>query len=505
VSLRDLVHSAVANNADVRVAAYDPAVKQAQVVEAQAAFDLKFFTQLQIVSQDNLQPTATLPQLNPFGANLINFKSYEIQTGLRQDLPTGGNVELRYQADQFDRAGPGFPLNAANRAIDPFWTNELALQIKQPLLQNFGTVANTARIAIARNNQKVSLLDFRLALEKNLAELEQAYWQLVQAEQDVSIREQLLKESETTAQKLKDRIGMPGTSNTEVAQANAAVESRLADLVRARAQVEDLSDSIKQHLNDPDLPVSSGVLLLPADVPTENAILFDAEEQIQQALTFRPELSQQQLKISNTEITVDAARNNLLPKLDLVATIGAQGVGQTFNATWQDQWRFDHIDFQAGIQLEVPLGNREARAIYTRTQLQRLQAITQYRGLIDQVTLEVKKAMREVNTSWNEMVRTRQARIAAREALRRFEIDEAANVKEMSPAFINTKLDLQSRLADEARREITAIASYNVAISALERAKGTLLRYDNVILEEDAKPFEDTFVAKPLFPWHFDH
>jgi len=75
----------------------------------------------------------------------------------------------------------------------------------------------------------------------------------------------------------------------------------------------------------------------------------------------------------------------------------------------------------------------------------------------------------------------------------------------MSPAYINTKLDLQTRLADEQRREITAIASYNIAISALERAKGTLLRYDNVVLEEEPRPYEEQTVGKPLFPWHFGH
>ncbi len=59
----------------------------------------------------------------------------------------------------------------------------------------------------------------------------------------------------------------------------------------------------------------------------------------------------------------------------------------------------------------------------------------------------------------------------------------------MSPAFINTKLDLQTRLADVARLEVQSIVNYNIAISSLERAKGTLLRYDNIVLEEEPKPF----------------
>jgi outer membrane protein len=107
----------------------------------------------------------------------------------------------------------------------------------------------------------------------------------------------------------------------------------------------------------------------------------------------------------------------------------------------------------------------------------------------------VKKAQREVQTTWNEMVHARQARLAAQEELRRLNQDQQGRPGAMSPGFINTKLDAQARLADQARREITAISAYNIAISALERAKGTILRYDNVVLEEDPRPY---FKPKPF-------
>jgi outer membrane protein len=493
MSLRDLVRIAVAHNAEVRVNAYQPAIDQARVVEAEAAYDLKFFAQFQLTNQNDLFPSQTNPFLSPvLGQNTVVFQDMQFQSGFRQDTPTGGKVELRYQADQFNRSGPG----SKGITPDPFWTNQITLQVTQPLLQNFGSAANWARIAIARNTQKVSMLDFRLSLEKNLADLEKAYWQLVQAEQEVKIREQLLNASLDTAELLRKRVGTENTTNTEVSQANAAAELRRVDLVRARAQVEDLSDQIKKLLNDPDLPVSTGDLVLPADIPIDQPVHFDASEQIQTALTYRAELSQQQLKIDSAEITIRAAKNNELPKLDATASISGLGVGKEFHDAFHNQGRFDFIDYSAGIQFELPIGNREARAITTRTLLQRQQAIDQYRQLIDQVTLEVKKAQREVETTWNEIRTSRQARIAAEDELRRLDIDQKNRPGTMSPAFIQTKLDAQSRVADTQRREVAAIAGYNVAISDLERAKGTILRYDNVVLEEEPRPF---YTPKPYF------
>jgi outer membrane protein TolC len=58
----------------------------------------------------------------------------------------------------------------------------------------------------------------------------------------------------------------------------------------------------------------------------------------------------------------------------------------------------------------------------------------------------------------------------------------------MNPSFIETKLDAQLRLSTAQQQEITALTNYNLALAKLERAKGTLLRYDNVTLEEEPRP-----------------
>ena len=491
MTLQQLVHIAVAHNSDAKVTAYQPAIDQARVVEAEAAFDLKYFANFQFAHQDDLYPTANEPNVNPFTHNTL-FQNPELVTGIKADTPTGGSVEFHYQTDQFQRSGPGFSLVdfpglTSLSKINPFWVNSLQLQIKQPLLQNFGAVANEARIAIARNTQRSSLLDFRLQLEKSLYELEEAYWNLVNAEQTVKIDESLLQATNDTAGFLKNRVGTENTTNTEVAQANAAVQLRAIALIDDRRKVEDLSDKIKAILNDPDMPVSMPDLIVPADVPIDTPVVFDDAEQIRTALTFRPELAQQQLKIDNAAITVRAAKNNELPQLDLVGQVGFDGFARQFDEAVNDQLRFDFVDYTVGFQFTVPIGNREARAITVRSQYQRLQAIESYRGLIDQITADVITAQRDVVTSWRLMVAARQARIGADEELRRLNQD-MERPGSMNPGFIEAKLEAQLRLSTVQQQEITAMTNYNLALAKLERAKGTLLRYDNVTLEEEPRP-----------------
>jgi outer membrane protein len=248
-------------------------------------------------------------------------------------------------------------------------------------------------------------------------------------------------------------------------------------------------------MNDPDYPVSGARVILPLDPPTGHKIEFLLPEQVTTALANRLELAQQKLRISDADVALLVAVNNAYPKLDLTAAITLEGIGGTrpkatepaanFSDSLRAQLYEDgHTSFSIGIQLELPLGNREGRAIMRRAHLQRLQALEQYRNLVDQVTLDVTTALREVNTSWNEIGARREARFAQADELDAYE-DRRRNGEALTPTFVQLILDGQERLADAEREEALAVASYAVAIARLERAKGTLLRYNNVVLAEE--------------------
>jgi hypothetical protein len=96
----------------------------------------------------------------------------------------------------------------------------------------------------------------------------------------------------------------------------------------------------------------------------------------------------------------------------------------------------------------------------------------------------VKTALREVETTWNEVAGRRQARFSFADQLSAIEQREAGG-EQLTPTFVNLKLQSQEELADAARLENEAVANYNIAIARLEFAKGTLLRYNNVVMEEE--------------------
>ncbi|MBC8105797.1 MAG: TolC family protein, partial [Anaerolineae bacterium] len=477
--LRDIIHRAVINNLDVKVAGYGPGIEASRTIEAEARFDPTIFANANFERRDRTLAFNTVTS----DAGVDQQKIITYQTGLRQNLESGGQVELRYESIRTDvRQSAGLFGQPPGVVPNPYTENQLVLQLTQPLLQNFGYEVNRARITIGRNNQRISVLDFRKQIEETTGDIERTYWQLAQAERDLRIAEELLNQTLRTADILLKRLGQDVT-RVQISQANASVESRRSALIRAKAQVEDLSDQLKRLMNDPDMPVTSAVVILPGDPPIEEPFRFNLADEIATAMQNRFELGQQQLRIDSANIATNVARNNELPTLNFVGQIGYQGLDENFSQAVHAQSEFNNLNYQVGLQFEWPIGYRAARAVTRRARYQQMQAIDQYRNLVDIVSLDVKRALREVDTSWTEMGARRQARFAQADSLAAIEQRELGG-EALTPTFVNLKLQTQEQLADAARAENEATANYNIAISRLEFAKGTLLRYNNVIMDE---------------------
>ena len=478
LSLQEVIQRAVTSNSDVAVAGYEPAIEETRVIEEEARFDPTFFANLTYSDEKVLSPSASFVNVDPFSPS--GFESLSAQSGIRQNLLSGGTAELSARLQRIRRA-EGFPDGSA---VNPYYLNELVLRVTQPLLRDFGAEINRARITIARNNQRISALEFRRALEEQLAAVEQAYWQLGQAVREVEIQEQLLAETIRTADILdmRRRAGADVT-RVQTSQAESAVASREAVLVRARSRVKDLSDEIKRRMGDPAYPGGGAVVILPAAEPLREPIRFDPAEQFDTALRTRLELGQQQIRIDSAAIAMNVAENNLLPQLNLVGQAAFQGVDDEWGGAVEDSLDLHSPSGSIGLEFEIPFGNRLARAVLKRAQLQRRQAIEQYMALIKQIEQDVSVALREVNTSWEEMVKRRDAVFLAADSLRAIQ-QRRENDEPLTPTFVQLELDRQQELANAQAEEAQATAQYNIGIARLEQAKGTLLRYNNVVMAE---------------------
>ncbi len=474
--LSECIRRATLNNFDVAVAAYEPAIEETRVIEAEARFDPAFRQRFEFQETDQ-QITNLAGSLG--GAVITDEQSViSTTTSIVQLLPSGGEAELGYT---IQRASSPSNVDRGLSLLETTYESDLSLRFSQPLLRDFGSDVNRARIVINQNNQQISVLEFRNQLEDLLLQVERTYWQLDRAQREVEIQTELLARTIDTTNRIRLRLGEDGDAS-QVAQALNSEATRRAALIQARSAVAQLSDDLKRLMNDPDLPVTGAALILPSTEPVEASLVFDLEDGIATALTFRPEIAQQQIRVMNASSAQRVGRNNVLPRLNLVFSVGVQGLDETLDGAIENQIGFDNLAYGVGIEFEIPLGNRAARSILQRSTLQRQQAIVQYAGTIQTISAEVKAAQRNVSTSYAVLVELRRAVETAAEASRVIEVQDVDGA--LTPEVSDRNLRFLDLLAQARSNEVQALAQYNEQLALYQRVKGTLLRYYNVTLNE---------------------
>jgi outer membrane protein TolC len=215
---------------------------------------------------------------------------------------------------------------------------------------------------------------------------------------------------------------------------------------------------------------------------------------LESALTQRPEILSAGLTVQNQVLQSRYAENQLLPRLDLKAGAGLTGIAGelrppspdcplpctnpfpgNYSKSLDRLGSGDFYNYSVGVVLQIPLSNAEARSKYAQSRIELEQARARQRDLVSQITLEVERALGDVEANFKRIQTTRRARDLAEENLRgqerRFEV-----------GLVTQKdvIDFQSRLLDAQGAELRAITDYNNSSSRLKLADGTLLQSYNV-------------------------
>jgi len=490
LSLEECLARALQYNLDLRVGSYDPAIRLADVTQAEAAFDAVLFGNAASTWRDEsnfdsgfFTKTITTPagtqHVKAPSDPYVQSSDYAYALGLRKRLPTGASLELAQRLRRF---------RTDNDALyyHPFYQWNLNLELRQPLLRDFGIDVNRASINVARNAFAISRQEFTLQVIQTVVRTEGTYWQLVFLRQQVRVLEALLREAEVALGRLEERQKLDAGAGV-IARNRGLIETARADLVAARNNVLQQQDQLLQRLNDPNLPVGGRWEIIPTDPPSLTPYPFDRAEALRTGLRLRPELIAQGLSVASAAIGVGVARNQVLPRLDLVARQETTGAGLTAGAAWDTQRGYDTINYQAALSFELPLGNRAAEAALVQARQRRRQEELRLASFREQVLADVSLALSELEHTHREIADRRLAAQAEGDTLRSYLAQESTDAK-ITADFLNRKLDAQERLAQAQIRLAQTIFQYNLAILNAHRAQGTLLHYDHVKLEELPSP-----------------
>ena len=493
LSLQDSIARALRHNLDIRVSGYQPAIRLTEVTEAEAAFDAILFGSAQgqlfdqansdsILTNELVQVGSTLQNVLTPSQPYTNAHDYQYNLGLRKRLAHGGTIEFSQRLRRFrDLRGDEIGLS-----FNPFYEYGLQLQLSQPLLRDFGIDVNRATIDVRRNNYRVSRQQFALEVINTVTEVESNYWTLVLARQRAKVFRALVDEAELSLARMEARRVLDASAEI-VYQNRELIKRSQANLVGALNDVKLQQDRLLESLNDPNLPINEDWEIIPENSPTMRPYHVDRAEALQTALRLRPEIIAQQLQVESAEIIVGLSENQALPRLDLFAQQEITGAGDSYNSAWDQQWRADTINYLLGISFEWPVANRAALAGLSRTRYQQRQEKLTLENVQQQVLADVSMSTHEIENKYAELVERRDAAQAATGTLEAYLAMEATDAV-TTPSFLDRKLNAHERLATALLTALQTISRYNIAITNIHRAQGTLLHYNNIKLSELPQP-----------------
>jgi hypothetical protein len=195
------------------------------------------------------------------------------------------------------------------------------------------------------------------------------------------------------------------------------------------------------------------------------------EEQVALALKKRPDFVRSQLEVATREIARDFARNQRLPRLDIVSRFSVQAFGEGFDESTGRLRNAEGYAWTIGLRFEQPLGNRFANNELLKRELELRQTLVDQQLLLT-IVQEVAQAIRDIETFKEEVEVTRAGTELARSQL---EAEQEKFRLGLTTSF--NVLELQEDLSIARTDETRALSDYNIALARLEQLTGKL-QYD---------------------------
>ncbi|MFZ0136073.1 MAG: TolC family protein [Candidatus Sulfotelmatobacter sp.] len=401
--------------------------------------------------------------------------------------------------------------NNPTSLLTPELSSNFQFRITQNLLQGFGSLPNLRFIRIAKNNREISDVAFRLQIITTVDQIEDMYWDLVYAYENVRVQQEALTYAQKALTDSKQQAQVGTVPPIQVVSAQSTVSTDEQNLILAQNNLELekllMKNALSRSIDDPVLAEADVIPTSGMQVPQEEAVI-PIQDLINQALDHRAELVESRIDLNSRDLSSKAVRNAMLPTLDAYAYYGGSGVGGNVNpallpptcpatstcfsgstapppfanggpvsygGTLNQLFNSTAPDKGIGLSLSIPLRNREAQANQVRAELEYRQAQVRLHQLENQVRIEVRNAQFDVKQNRAAVQAAQYAVDFARQTL-------DADQQKLKVGLTTTTAILQdaSILTTSESNLVSAKAAYEKSRIELDRATGLLLDHTGI-------------------------
>ena len=415
-----------------------------------------------------------------YGVSTYHANENLANISYQQFFPTGTYFETDFNNNRTTS-------NSPNNSLNPQLYSNLQVIFQQQLLAGFGTGPNLRYLRIARTNQKIGEIAFKAQIIATVTQICNIYWDLVNAYDTEQVGERSVAFATETLDTSRKQLALQAIPEMDVLKAESEVATRQQDLTVARTNLElqelYMKNAITRSFDDPvlqELPV----------VPTDHlaAQIQPETEPLQQgiadALKNRTEIQENALDLSNRELTRKSARNNLLPQISLYGFYSGTSFGGVpnpafaasntapggYGGTLENALNNSSPEYQVGLQLQMPLRNRQAKADQYRTELEYRQSQVYAEELKKNIVIEVRNARYAVEQGASRVDAAKQARDLAQRTL-----DIMQKEQKLGAGSNQQTLSSEHDLSVAESALVTAQTAYEKARIQLKYSTGSVL------------------------------
>jgi outer membrane protein len=473
IRLAEVVQLALEKNLDIAVERLNPQSVDLQIAGLRNSY-LPVVTSA-IGQRDNTQ----LPRDQLQGGQRVSVGTTTYNAAIAQNVSKfGGNFLVTWNNNKQDSSSNFVTFN-------PTYTSGLTASYTQPLLRGLFIDATRQQLLVTQINREISEENVRATVTQTLANVRNAYWDLVFARSAVSVAEGALSLANKLVEDNRARVEVGTLAPLDIVQAEAEAANRRQTLALAEATLQTAELALKRYIVSGTEDPLWRQELRPVDLPSLEPPPTDVEGAVRRGLERRTDLMNSRKNLQSSDVSLRYFRNNTLPEVDLIASYGSQGIGgtsirraglgsdnilETIPGGYTDALRLltnrDYPNWNMQVNVTYNLFGSAADAQHARARLQKNQSLARLRALELQVATEITNAALTIQSNLKRV----EAAVAARElAEKRLEAEQSKFEVGMSANFF--VVQAQRDLRDAQNAELRALADYRKSLVIFERVQ----------------------------------
>jgi outer membrane protein TolC len=318
------------------------------------------------------------------GVPVLKNNTIEVLSSYSQSFPIGTGIQVNYLGQ---RVASNTPYNL----INPELYSRFQAIIQQPILYGFGVATNERFIRIAKRNAQITDLAFKAQVIATVTQVENIYWDLVNAYDSEQISERSLGFANKNLSDDQKQLELQAIPAMQVMTDQSAVAQAEGNLTVARASLRLNELLMKNALTKVDNPAIDEMPVIPLDLQGEPDPNADKaiDELISEAEKKRPEVAIYKMQAEVQKQSLKDINSELLPVLNMYGLYAGAGTAGPLNplcnpstqdcstnlptgfpSMFVNTFNYSSPEYQVGMTLSINLRNRQAKADQFRAVLQ---------------------------------------------------------------------------------------------------------------------------------------